>query len=52
MWDVRSCVQSQPSENTYDTSDRDPTAGVSMRFITRGDVASSRAFDRDPTATT
>ena len=28
-------------ENASDASDRDPTTGVLMRFITRGDVASS-----------
>ena len=39
------------SENASDTFDRDPTIGVSMRFITHIDVASSRAFDRDPMAT-
>ena len=45
-------VEIKSIENTSDASDRDPTVGVSMRFITRGNVASSRASDRDPTATT
>ena len=38
-------------ENASEASDRDPTVCVLMRFITHGDVASSRASDRDPTAT-
>ena len=39
-------------ENTSDVSDRDPTSGVLMRFITQSDAASSRASDRDLMATT
>ena len=45
-------VKIKSTENPYDASDRNPTAGISMSFITHGDVASSRASDRDPTATT
>ena len=42
-------VETKLRRNASDASDRDPTAGVSRSFITRGDVASSRASDRNPT---
>ena len=45
-------VEIKSTENASDASDRDPTAGVSMRFIMQSDVASSQASDRDPIATT
>ena len=40
------------SENASDASDRDPMACVSEMFYNACDVASSKASDRDPTATT
>ena len=39
-------------ENASDASDHDPTADISMRFLTHIDVASSQASDCDPMATT
>ena len=40
------------TKNASEAFDHDPMVFVSMRFITHGDVASSRASDRDPTAMT
>ena len=45
-------VEIKHTENSSGASDRDLTTTVSMRFITRIDVASSRACDRDQTTTT
>ena len=45
-------VEIKSIENACDASNCDPTAGVSMRFITCGDVASSQESDCDPTAMT
>ena len=42
-------VEIKSRRNTSDASDCNPTATISRRFITRGDVASYRASDRDPT---
>ena len=43
-------VKIKSRKNASDASDRDLTTGISRCFITRGDVALSRASDRDPTA--
>ena len=45
-------VEIKSRRNAFDAFDRDPMTSVSKRFITRVDVASSRASDRDPTFTT
>ena len=45
-------VEIKSIENASDASNRDPTSGVSMRFITHSDVDSFRVSDHDPMATT
>ena len=45
-------VEIKLRKNASDSSDCDQMAGVSKRFITRDDVASSRESDCNPTAMT
>ena len=45
-------IEIKLQKSASNASNRDQTVCVSKRFITRGDVASSRGSDRDPTAKT